>query len=58
MHNYVDIVRLSPQDEETLSLIDRFRANEEGQAPLDLAKNRDCNGYWRKLPGMVLQAGD
>ncbi|PZD67635.1 U32 family peptidase [Pantoea ananatis] len=58
MHNDVDIVRLSPQDEETLSLIDRFRANEEGQAPLDLAKNRDCNGYWRKLPGMVLQAGD
>lgn len=58
MHNWVDIVRLSPQDEKTLSLIDRFRENEEGQAPLDLEKERDCNGYWRKLAGMVLLTSD
>ncbi|MGP2448625.1 U32 family peptidase [Pantoea stewartii subsp. indologenes] len=58
MHNCVDIVRLSPQSEETLSLVDRFRDNEAGQAPLAIEKNRDCNGYWRKLPGMVLQTTD
>ncbi|WP_256852149.1 U32 family peptidase [Pantoea sp. Fr+CA_20] len=58
MRNWVDIVRLSPQDTQTLSLIDRFRQNEEGQAPLDLEKNRDCNGYWRKLAGMVLLTTD
>lgn len=54
MHNWVDIVRLSPQNLGTLSEIKRFRANEEGQSPLLLAKGNDCNGYWRKLAGMAL----
>lgn len=55
MHGLVDVVRLSPEDKQTLSLIDRFRANEEGQAPLMMAESNDCNGYWRKLAGMALQ---
>ena len=55
MHGLVDVVRLSPQDQQTLTLIDRFRANEEGRAPLMLANRNDCNGYWRKLAGMALQ---
>lgn len=55
MHGLVDVVRLSPEDKKTLSLIDRFRANEEGQAPLMMAERNDCNGYWRKLAGMALQ---
>lgn len=55
MHGLVDVVRLSPEDKQTLSLIDRFRANEEGQAPLMMAERNDCNGYWRKLAGMALQ---
>ncbi|HBP95346.1 MAG TPA: U32 family peptidase, partial [Pantoea agglomerans] len=38
----------------TLAEIDRFRANENGQAPLMVAKGSDCNGYWRKLAGMTL----
>lgn len=54
MHNRVDCVRLSPQDSSTLAEIDRFRANENGQAPLMVAKGSDCNGYWRKLAGMTL----
>jgi collagenase-like PrtC family protease len=54
MHNRVDCVRLSPQDCTTLAEIDRFRANENGQAPLMMAKGNDCNGYWRKLAGMTL----
>lgn len=58
MHGLVDIVRLSPQDNQTLTLIDRFRANEQGQAPLMVAQRNDCNGYWRKLAGLVLQTAD
>jgi collagenase-like PrtC family protease len=33
MHDQVDCVRLSPQNVTTLAEIDRFRANENGQAP-------------------------
>ena len=55
MHGLVDVVRLSPEDKQTLTLIDRFRANEQGQAPLMVAQRNDCNGYWRKLAGMALQ---
>ena len=54
MRDRVDCVRLSPQDVTTLAEIDRFRANENGQAPLMVAKGSDCNGYWRKLAGMTL----
>ncbi|KAA5995214.1 U32 family peptidase [Pantoea sp. M_5] len=54
MREWVDCVRLSPQDSTTLAEIDRFRANENGQAPLMVAKGCDCNGYWRKLAGMTL----
>lgn len=54
MRGRVDCVRLSPQDTSTLAEIDRFRANENGQAPLMVAKGCDCNGYWRKLAGMTL----
>ncbi|ADO11805.1 Uncharacterized protein yhbV [Pantoea vagans C9-1] len=54
MRGQVDCVRLSPQDTSTLVEIDRFRANENGQAPLMVAKGCDCNGYWRKLAGMTL----
>ncbi|AUX92135.1 U32 family peptidase [Mixta gaviniae] len=55
MHGLVDVVRLSPENKQTLALIERFRANEQGQAPLMMAQRNDCNGYWRKLAGMALQ---
>ncbi|CAG8935136.1 U32 family peptidase [Pantoea agglomerans] len=54
MRGQVDCIRLSPQDVTTLAEIDRFRANEDGHAPLMVAKGSDCNGYWRKLAGMTL----
>jgi collagenase-like PrtC family protease len=57
MHNWIDIVRLSPQGESTLAEVDRFRANEAGQAPLMMARGSDCNGYWRRLAGMALEGG-
>ncbi|CAI2506340.1 U32 family peptidase [Serratia liquefaciens] len=54
MQGLVDIVRLSPQSEETLTLVDRFRANEQGAQPLALADKADCNGYWRRVAGLEL----
>lgn len=54
MQGLVDIVRLSPQSEETLTLVDRFRANEQGAQPLSLADKADCNGYWRRVAGLEL----
>ena len=54
MQGLVDIVRLSPQDIETLEVIEQFRANEQGLAPLMLADKADCNGYWRRLAGLEL----
>lgn len=56
MHGLVDMVRLSPMGNETFAMLEAFRANENGAAPLDLTSNSDCNGYWKRLPGLVLQA--
>ncbi len=56
MAGLVDMVRLSPMGMETLTMLDTFRANENGTAPLPLAAHSDCNGYWRRLAGMTLQA--
>ncbi|WP_421506516.1 U32 family peptidase [Erwinia rhapontici] len=54
MQGLVDIVRLSPQDAETLSMVNRFRANETGHQPLMMARSYDCNGYWRRVAGLEL----
>ncbi|MCX8958519.1 U32 family peptidase [Erwinia psidii] len=54
MQGMVDIVRFSPQDGETLALIDAFRKNEMGQSPLTLVAQQQCNGYWRHIAGMEL----
>lgn len=54
MQGLVDIVRLSPQDEGTPTLIDRFKANEAGTAPLALSAQAACNGYWRRVAGLTL----
>ncbi|KAB8306762.1 U32 family peptidase [Erwinia endophytica] len=54
MTGLVDIVRFSPQGTETLSLIDAFRNNEMGKAPLPLLAHHQCNGYWRQVAGLEL----
>jgi len=56
MHGWVDVVRLSPQDHDTFTEVDRFRANETGRSPLMVARGSDCNGYWRRLAGMALES--
>ncbi|MBG0749375.1 MULTISPECIES: U32 family peptidase [Pectobacterium] len=54
MRDLVDIVRLSPNDISTLAMLDKFRANEQGTAPLALENQTDCNGYWRRVAGLEL----
>ncbi|EOM9390623.1 U32 family peptidase [Shigella flexneri] len=56
MQGLVDVVRLSPQCTDTFAMLDAFRANENGAVPLPLTANSDCNGYWRRLAGLELQA--
>ena len=56
MQGLVDMVRLSPLGSETFTMLEAFKANETGSAPLPLASNSDCNGYWRRLPGLMLEA--
>ncbi|WP_192457668.1 U32 family peptidase [Musicola keenii] len=54
MQGLVDIVRLSPQGFDTLQMLDRFRANEQGGHPLTLENQAECNGYWKRLAGLEL----
>lgn len=54
MADLVDVVRLSPQGDDTLTWLEHFRANQQGHAPQPLAAQHDCNGYWRQIPGMQL----
>lgn len=54
MQGLVDVVRLSPQGKETLDMLARFRANETGKQQLMLARQADCNGYWRRVAGLEL----
>ncbi|MDP9770630.1 U32 family peptidase [Kosakonia cowanii] len=56
MQGLVDVVRLSPMGSETFTMLEAFKGNETGGAPLPLASNSDCNGYWRRLPGLMLEA--
>ncbi|WP_034807670.1 MULTISPECIES: U32 family peptidase [Enterobacteriaceae] len=56
MKGLVDIVRLSPMGLGTLDILNAFRANENGSAPLPLANRSDCNGYWRRIAGLELRA--
>lgn len=55
MQGLVDVVRLSPLGTDTFDMLNAFRANETGAAPLVLEANSDCNGYWRRLAGLELQ---
>lgn len=54
MQGLVDIVRLSPEGTNTLSMLDAFRNNEMGKQPLPLASRQQCNGYWWKVAGLEL----
>lgn len=52
MQGLVDVVRLSPEPEDTLQWLAKFQANLEGKNPVTLGET-ESNGYWRSLAGMV-----
>lgn len=54
MHDIVDVVRLSPSGQETLEVLNAFKANEQGNQPLPLSHQHDCNGYWLGRAGLDL----
>ncbi|WLS79450.1 U32 family peptidase [Erwinia pyri] len=54
MQGLVDIVRLSPEGKETLTMLEAYRANETGKHPLPLAPGQNCNGYWWQVAGLEL----
>ncbi|MEL4012972.1 U32 family peptidase [Dryocola clanedunensis] len=54
MKGLVDMVRLSPMGLDTLRVLETYRANENGDNPLQLKSNSDCNGYWRRVAGLEL----
>ncbi|MGL4860929.1 MAG: U32 family peptidase [Enterobacteriaceae bacterium] len=54
MREWVDIVRLSPSGSETLTLIEPFRANQQGAAPQPVQESQHCNGYWHRIAGLRL----
>ncbi|SQI42106.1 putative protease [Providencia alcalifaciens] len=53
MRDLVDIVRVSPEDLESLNVIKQFKANQHGQSPLTIPE-QSCNGYWRNIAGLTL----
>lgn len=55
MQGLVDMVRLSPAGNDIFTVLNAFRANEKGEAPLPLTADHHCNGYWERLAGLELQ---
>ncbi|SFN25520.1 Collagenase-like protease, PrtC family [Izhakiella capsodis] len=53
MQGLVDIVRISPESAETSTLVDQFRANEQGAHPFNFTGQQCCDGYWRQLAGLT-----
>lgn len=55
MQSLVDVLRLSPQDQDTPALISEFRNHLHIKTPFTLDKRTYCNGYWHHIEGMALQ---
>ena len=49
------VMGIASLDTGVFAMLDAFRANENGAAPLPLTANSDCNGYWKRLAGLELQ---
>ena len=57
MTGLVDVVRLSPQPDETFEWLERFRLRYQDGVTTKLAEH-DCNGYWHRLAGIRQLADD
>lgn len=51
MKGLVDILRLSPQQQDTFAWLERFHANYQHAQQIPLEPG-DCNGYWHRLAGI------
>ncbi|MFD2179857.1 U32 family peptidase [Veronia pacifica] len=49
MEGLVDVIRISPQSMESLSVLEDFRTGNRL-----ISSNNSCNGYWRSIAGMSL----
>ncbi|HGJ5859828.1 MAG TPA: U32 family peptidase [Arsenophonus nasoniae] len=54
MAGLVDIVRISAENLASLTILEQFRANQQGKYPLTLTNDLNCNGYWRRAAGLSL----
>lgn len=54
MAGLVDIVRISAENPDSLTILEQFRANQHGKYPLTLTNDLNCNGYWRRAAGLSL----
>ncbi|MGC9403364.1 U32 family peptidase [Vibrio genomosp. F10] len=54
MKDLVDVVRLSPLGIDTFSELTNFKANENGDQPMNIT-DRQCNGYWHQLAGLEVK---
>ncbi len=52
MTELVDVVRINPVNEDSLSWVNKFNHNLEGKHPQKV--EGFCNGYWHKIEGMAL----
>lgn len=51
MKGLVDIIRLSPHNNEIFEVLSHFRRNQNNEAKFHLTKEM-CNGYWLNIEGM------
>ncbi|WP_372880730.1 U32 family peptidase [Psychromonas sp.] len=55
MHGLVDIIRVSPDGEESFTTLDNYRAAIQGQSALVQLASKECNGFWHKIAGFQTQ---
>lgn len=54
MQDLVDVIRLSPAGLDTLAVLADFKRNEQGDHPVSIQSQRDCNGFWQGIAGLEL----
>lgn len=52
MTDLVDVIRLSPQVEDTFLWLDKFKARLHNPQQIATLAQQDCNGYWHRLAGI------
>ena len=50
----VDIMRISPESIESLSVVEQFKNQLDAPRRYPLDSSQECNGYWHKIAGMAI----